>query len=118
MSLAIAAAVTLPLFSISANDPILEKRNTFVSPAAQQALQSSQGEEVLCLKRERNPKHKRICLVSSEWAKAVEIHNADPKKYRTNYRIRPWGGGFGELSTSQFPTLGIGEASFARNGRR
>nr|WP_137678512.1 hypothetical protein [Parerythrobacter lutipelagi] len=76
MSLLLASTM-LPLFAVSADDARLERKRTYVSPAAEISLMKGGQDEVLCLDRRR---YGSICLVRSEWAQAVKLANSAPKR--------------------------------------
>ncbi len=72
------ASMVLPLFAVQADDPKLLSKRTFVSETARASLSEGNSEDILCLKRRGNPKKKTICLVKSQWKKAVQIANSQP----------------------------------------
>ena len=78
MSLLLAAAV-LPLVPIAADDSRLDAQRTYVSPNAETAFASGEG-EVYCLDRPRRERFRSICLTQAEWAKAVKLAEAAPKR--------------------------------------
>ncbi|GAA4037665.1 hypothetical protein [Parerythrobacter jejuensis] len=72
-------ASALPLVQVDATDTRFDEKRTFVSGKAETALAGESDAEVLCLDMLPGTRHKSICLVRSEWKKAVTMAEAAPK---------------------------------------
>lgn len=77
--LTLLAAASVPLVSITVDDPRLDNNRTFISAKAKVVLEQQVPGEVLCLDSARS-RYDSICLIREEWVSAVSLANAGKGK--------------------------------------
>ena len=77
--LTLLAAASVPLVSITVDDPRLDNDRTFISAKAKVVLEQQAPGEVLCLDSARS-RYDSICLIREEWVSAVSLANAGKGK--------------------------------------
>ena len=77
--LTLLAAASVPLVSITLDDPRLDKDGTFISAKAKSALEQKEAAEVLCFDNAPS-RYDTICLIREEWVSAVSLANAGKGK--------------------------------------